>query len=243
MSRKSTTKTIDPTIDNGVQCADEPPHMRAHLEALETKEPKLVQQIELPKLDIRTIVVRIVGDSPLIVHNWSKKAKRQMLDKQMGKATVGRENKDPEQDFLETLYPLPGETLELVHSGGIVSAKGRTGVPSLAFKNCGVTACTSLGKAITKVCARQAFHVMGELVEIYGTPVMREDMVRVGMGTADIRFRGEYNPWSCDVKIRYNARVLKDEQVVNLLNTAGFAVGICEWRSECDGSYGAFHVE
>jgi hypothetical protein len=68
-------------------------------------------------------------------------------------------------------------------------------------------------------------------------------MVRVGMGTADIRFRGEFREWRTRLTVRYNARVLSDEQIVNLFNTAGFAVGIGEWRSEKDGSYGLFHVE
>lgn len=201
---------------------------RDHLEALETQPPKTKQQIVIPKLDIRTMRVRLVGDAPLIVHRFSEKMKKQMLDKQMGTATEGRAFKDPEQDFQDSLYRLPGN---------------KFGFPAIAFKNAGVTACTSLGKAITKTAARQAFHVMGDMVEIIGTPTMREDTVRIGQGTTDIRYRGEFKTWSCELTIRYNARVLTDEQIINLLNVAGFAVGIGEWRPERDGQFGLFHVE
>jgi hypothetical protein len=201
----------------------------AHLGAMETAEPtKAIAPIMLPRLDIRTINVTLVGDSALICHRWSEKAKKQMLDKQMGKATAGKENKDPEKDYIDSLYPYPG---------------GGYGFPTIAFKNAAVSACTSLGKSVTKVAARQAFHVVGELAKIEGTPIMREDMVRVGMGTADIRFRGEFREWRTRLTVRYNARVLSDEQIVNLFNTAGFAVGVGEWRSEKDGSFGLFHVE
>lgn len=200
-----------------------------HLEALETKAPASNLKISLPDLDIRTIKVRIVGDSSLIVHRWSDKARKMMLDKQCGTASAGREHKIPEEDYRESLYKMP-------------DGKGY-GVPSLAFKNAAVTACTSLGKSITKVQARQAFHVLGELVRIEGEPSMREDMVRVGMGTADIRFRGEFKAWACTIEIKYNARVLSAEQIVNIINTSGFAVGICEWRPECNGSHGMFHCE
>src|SRR5262249_15901195 len=93
-----------------------------------------------------------------------------------------------------------------------------------------------------KVAARQAFHVVGELVQIHGEPEMREDMVRVGMGAADIRYRAEFKQWKVCLSIRYNARVLTDEQIINLFNTAGFAGGVGEWRSEKDGSFGLFHV-
>jgi hypothetical protein len=80
--------------------------------------------------------------------------------------------------------------------------------------------------------------VPGELIKIEGEPQMREDMVRVGMGKPDIRYRGEFMPWTVDLPILYNARVISDEQLANLIVTAGFSVGVGEWRPEKDGSYG-----
>jgi hypothetical protein len=198
-----------------------------HLEALEAK-PGPAISIALPKLDIKLISVRIVGDSALICHRWSHKAKKQILDKQMGVPSEGKEHKDPEADYRDSLYAHPD---------------GGCGFPTIAFKDAAVQACTSLGKSVTKVAARQAFHIVGELVRIEGEPRMREDMVRVGQGTADIRYRGEFPQWACNLTIRYNARVLTAEQISNLLNTAGFAVGVGEWRPEKDGSFGLFHVQ
>jgi len=51
--------------------------------------------VTLPPLNIQTVSVTLIGDTPLIVHRWSEKAKKQMLDKQTKKATAGREAKDP----------------------------------------------------------------------------------------------------------------------------------------------------
>jgi hypothetical protein len=185
--------------------------------------------IVLPKLDIRTITIRIVGDAALVSHRWSEKAKKQMIDKQTGVASAGKEFKNPENDYSESLYRHPG---------------GGWGFPAIAFKNSAVAACTSLGKAVaTKVGARQAFHVVGELVRIEGEPSMREDMVKLPSNVADIRYRGQFVEWACDLTLRYNARVLSAEQIINLMNTAGFAVGVGEWRPEKNGSFGLFHVE
>lgn len=64
----------------------------------------------------------------------------------------------------------------------------------------------------------------------------------VGMGTADIRYRAEFPDWKARVLVRYNANVLSEAQILNLLNVAGFAVGVGEWRPEKDGQYGMFHV-
>ena len=105
-----------------------------------------------------------------------------------------------------------------------------------------MTACTSIG-SVTKVAARQAFHVEGEMVEIIGPPPsMREDVARVGMGTADLRYRGEFTPWSVELTVKFNSGLMSAEQVVNLFETAGFAVGVGEWRPERDGPFGRFHV-
>lgn len=190
--------------------------------------------IELPPLALETVEIPLIGTSPLIVHAWSEKALRAMADKQQKKATKGREAKDPHADFLGSLYWLsePSDDVE----------GGRFGFPAVAFKSAAVTACTSTG-AITKVAARQAFHVVGEMVEIIGPPpAMREDVTRVGMGVADLRYRGQFDPWGVRVQVEINTAVISAEQVVNLFALAGFAVGVGEWRPERDGGYGRFRV-
>lgn len=183
--------------------------------------------VTLPPLKIETVNVTLVGDTPLIVHRWSEKAKKQMLDKQMKKATAGKEAKNPEQDFRESLYVLED---------------GTYGFPIIGFKAAAVTACTSIG-SMTKVAARQAFHVDGEFAVIEGSePSMREDMVRISMGVADIRYRGEFKDWFTTIAVKFNVNVMSAEQILNLMQTAGFAVGVGEWRPEKDGQYGRFHV-
>ena len=170
--------------------------------------------------------VRLIGDAPLICHAWSHKAKEEMLHKQMKKAKQAKAAKDPEQDFRDSLYEHP---------------EGGYGFPAVAFKAAAVDACSHVD-GITKVEARGAFHINGDLVKINGTPTMREDMVRIGMGTADIRYRGQFDPWSVDIELRYNAGVLSAEQIIHLFNVAGFGIGVGEWRPQRDGSFGLFHV-
>lgn len=199
--------------------------------------------IELPPLRIGLMEVTLIGDSPLVVHSWSSKSKKEMLDKQLKRAKGPREAKNPKSDFEESMYRL---------------ADGGHGFPSVAFKNSAVTAGTSVS-GITKIAARQAFHIMGEDVDINGAfvgsvsrvnlvriegcePQMREDAVRVGMGTADLRYRAEYPTWHARILVRFNENVLSPSQILNLLNTAGFAVGVGEWRPEKNGQHGTYHV-
>lgn len=195
--------------------------------------------IELPPLALETVEIPLIGTSPLIVHAWSEKALRAMADKQQKKATKGREAKNPRADFIGSLYPLTPLGDDATDEE---LAAARFGFPGVAFKSAAVTACTSTG-AITKVAARQAFHVVGEMVEIVGPPpAMREDVTRVGMGVADLRYRGQFDPWGVRLRVEVNTAVMSAEQLVNLFALAGFAVGVGEWRPERDGGYGRFRV-
>lgn len=182
--------------------------------------------IQLPKLNIAVMQVTLIGDSSLISHAWSPEAKGAMLMKQMKKAKQAKAAKDPEKDYEQSMYGYP---------------EGGFGFPTIAFKAAAVDACSHIA-GYTKVEARGAFHINGELVKIEGKPTPREDMVRIAMGTADIRYRGEFKKWRTTFELRYNVNVISPEQILNLFNTAGFAIGVGEWRPQRDGSHGMFHV-
>ena len=184
------------------------------------------QEVKLTGLAIDGLRLRLIGTSPLIVHKWSEKAKKQMLDKQMKRASQGKAAKDPDQDYRESLY---------------IRDDGTYGFPAVAFKAAAVRAGTYC--EMKMVFLRGAFHVEGDLVHVEGEPQRREDMVRVGMGTADIRYRPEFPKWATELDVSYNSRALAAEQIVNLFEIAGFAVGVGEWRPEKDGQFGRFRVE
>jgi len=204
-------------------------------------------EVIIPAIDVHYATIKVVGDSPLIVHKWSEKAKKEILDKQMKKAkTKGREAKSPVRDFIDSLYWLEGEPEEDEKTEAgfekAIANGARFGFPAVAFKAAAVSAGYRSGITPNKVSMNAAFHIDGEYVEIHGIPNIREDMVRVGMGTADIRYRGEFKEWYAVFQVRYNASVISLEQLANLFNLGGFACGLGEWRAEKGGAYGSFHI-
>jgi hypothetical protein len=186
------------------------------------------QIVELKPINIKNTMLKLIGDSSLIVHAWSAKAKKEMLDKQMKKAKSAKIAKDPQRDYEEAFYRMED---------------GKPGFPTIAFKAAAVSAGGRFSDGLKMTELRGSFHIEGELVEIVGKPEMREDMVRIGMGTADIRYRPEFKSWNVKLPIRYNADKISLEQIVNIFNQAGFGVGVGEWRPEKDGVHGMFHVE
>ena len=189
---------------------------------------KTTPQADILPIDIRRAVIVLASDSPLVVHAWSAKAKQEILDKQMKKPRQAKEAKDPDALYEECFYRTPDK---------------RYGFPAIAFKAAAVDACSHVSD-LTKVAARGAFHIDGEIIplEDYTGPVQRQDMVRIAMGTADVRIRPEFPTWKATLNLRYNAGVLSLEQIANLFNVAGFSIGIGEHRPQRDGQWGMFHV-
>lgn len=214
--------------------------------------------VNLSQLKLERFTLKIVGDTPLISHAWSQKAKKMMLDKQTKKATVGKETKRPSVDFAESLYwltPKPDLTDLSDEQAAEVLAKvipqSKFGFPTIAFKSAALDAGFQQGAlvskagtaALAKTTARGAIHVAGEFAVIEGVPTPREDMVRVGQGAADICYRAEFKTWSTQLDITYNPAVISAVQIANLVRLGGFACGVGDWRPAKDGTFGTFHVE
>lgn len=211
-----------------------------------TKEKK----VSIPALALVNFPVRIVGDSPLICHAWSEKAKKMILQKHLKKANNGQEIRRPAVEFADCLYWLTEkpnfddlsdeEAQELLSK---IIPKSKFGFPTTAFKSAAVDAGYQQKILDKKTTARGAFHVIGEFAEIEGTPTIREDMVKIGMGVAQPAFRAEFKTWATTLNITLNTGAMSVEEVVNLFNVGGFSNGVGDWRPARDGNYGTFHVE
>ncbi len=187
--------------------------------------------LQLHKVARETIKVRVVGMTPLICHRFDEKAKQMMLDAQQGKKKA-KQSKDPEADFKRSLYPM---------------SEGGYGFPATAFKAATVDAARYFqGVRMTELRQALLFHGDGpdQLIRLEGEPVMREDAVRVGMGTADLRYRGMFEKWAAILTITYVPSLLDAQSVITLVDAGGTG-GIGEWRPSKakTGSYGTYEVE
>ena len=207
--------------------------------------------IEIKPIEIKYQPVRIIGDTPLIVHAWSEKAKKMMLDQQMGVTkTKARELKNPVDDFIQSLYWLTDKPTESTEQAFAKAVKNgaKFGFPVGAIKMAANSAAYRLKWVKNQMELRGSYFLksdFGDMAEIKGcVPEMREDMVRVGMGSADIRYRGEFKNWYIDLILEYNASGgMSMEQILNCINAGGYCCGIGEWRPEKDGNNGRFHIE
>jgi hypothetical protein len=190
--------------------------------------------IEINKIGAETILVPILGTAPLIVHRFSEKAKRQMLDAMQGRKTP-KVAKDPEAEYLACFYRFEDEG---------------SGFPVIAFKAATVSAARFYGKEVSMVGLRQQVFFNGTigvdgqmLARINGEARMREDVCRVGNGGADLRYRPEYREWSTTIEVTYVSSMLTRSSVLSLIDAGGMGVGVGEWRPEKRGDFGTYQVD
>ncbi len=186
-----------------------------------------MKQIELKEFKIRSVKIKIKGISPLITHKFSEKAMRMMQDKQAGKSKTSKhEIKNPEADFEGAKHKSP---------------LGFDGFPAAGFKAAMIRGAKMTGlvmKDVQGLFFIQADCPETQIVKIdYSECRMRTDMVRIGMGSADIRYRPEYLDWSADLLIEYNEGGISLDQIFQMLAAAGYGVGIGEMRPERGGRY------
>jgi len=190
--------------------------------------------IEIARIDSESIRVPIVGTSPLIMHRFPEKAKKQMLDAQQGRKSP-KVVRDPEADYQASFHRLKD---------------GGYGIPAAAFKKATVGG-ARFYSAITMTALRQFLFFRGEvgadgqmLNPVVGEPHMREDFVRInnGRGT-DLRYRPEFPEWSTTLEVVYVTSALTRDSVLSLIDAGGLGVGVLEWRPEKGGEFGTYRID
>lgn len=219
---------------------------------------KTEEVISIKPIETAKVTVRVRGITPLIMHCWDEKAKLMMLEAQQGKKQGKKKPvRNPVADFIHSMYWLSGkpaitddmtpDDCEAAFNEAI--SNGATfGFPATAFKQGAQAAAYRLGWVKNQMGLRGSFFIDGDadgMVQIHSDPpIMREDMVRVGMGVADLRYRGEFPNWYADLRITYNRSGQYDlDAIINAINAGGFVCGVGEWRPEKDGNFGRYEVE
>ena len=187
-------------------------------------------------IGIQSIELKLIGrpGSPLVIHAFAEKAKQEIRDRQQKKAKKTKEQRDPNAEFLVARY---------------VDSEGRECAPITALKKSIITAASAFDD-LTKVGLRQAIFVDSVLVPGAALiPIetldgrlavgqMREDAVTIGINTRGLTYRPEYKEWQVRVRIEFNPRLVSEEQLLALVDQAGWGVGICEGRPERSSALG-----
>lgn len=189
--------------------------------------------IKLRSIDVRNMQFVIASSSPIVMHKWATKAVTMIEEKQAGKKTRDRDARNPE-----------AETEAAMHR----TIDGKPGIPAGALKKA-IIGAAHKDIGIEKTIVRKAIFVNCDdpngviPFTTCSDPVMRQDMVRVGRGSADIRYRPMFSNWTAVISLDVDPEWLQDDDVLALMDRAGFGVGLLEMRPEKGGDLGRFRVD
>ena len=201
----------------------------------------MTDRIEIAKIGTTTLTVPVVGTAPLIVHNFSDKSKRQMLEAQQGKKSP-KLIRDPQAEYEAAFYRIATD-----------DGTDKYGFPVTAFKAATIGAARFYDRSISMTALRQYLFFHGiltkadpqQLVEIHGEPEMREDVVRLGgmARSADLRYRPMFPEWSATLQITFVTSALSEDSALSLVDAGGLGLGVGEWRPERRGEFGTYQVD
>ena len=198
------------------------------------KAPK-ENSLDIQALKRDSVILNIVGTTPMLMHRFSKKAQRELL------FPSGRKNSAEKAESLKH-DPL-NEYREAVYLNRDTSRPSAIHIPSNAFSTAMASAALDIPGA-TKAQIMRLVSVDTMQIDMYGVPKMAMHMVRSSdmNRTPDVRTRPCFPEWACRIEIGFVATMLKPSQIVNLVAAAGMIVGIGDWRPQKGGMFGKFRI-
>jgi len=190
------------------------------------------EQVNIKAIQIGVLKLKIIGTSPF-------------LPEPMDMAVLEKYNKiKSKQNY--TKDDLSEE--EKVKAKFYYTEDGKEGILARAFYNSMIRASSYLFdiKQGGMRNIKEGITVKGDVLPIqYKSKKVLTHWGRTsGMkGSPRKIMRNAYYDWTVDLTIEYNKSNLSAEQIINVLNWAGFHIGVGGFRKEKTGNFGAFHVK
>lgn len=191
------------------------------------------ESLQIDALKQGRVTLRLIGATPLYLNAMSAKAKRSLLIGGGRKTAAEKKalKHDPEQEFRDSAYRMPGGDTLL-------------GFPAPGVKAAMATAALET-PGVTKAAVNRLIFLPEQRIRIWGRPYLKCDVVRSAdiNKTPDIRTRAFLPRWCAQVDIAFVQPSLNAHSIVALLANAGAICGIGDFRQEKGkGSFGTFAV-
>lgn len=188
--------------------------------------------ITIKPLRVGKIKLKVIGRTPYMPEPMDMEV-LERYDKKKSKQTYEKDDISEEEKAKEKYY----YTLD-----------GKKGIPVRAFYNSMIRASSYIfdKKEGGMRNVKEGVNILGNIIPL---KFKREIQVihwgrMSGMTKAPRKIiRNSFEEWSCELEIEYNQSQLSPEHIINILNWAGFHIGVGAFRKEKTGNYGSFYVE
>lgn len=187
-----------------------------------------VIEIQGPKM--RSLVVVVAGESPLLCNRMTEEAKLIIIGDPEAKARAKAKVFDPpEKRWRNTLHVIDAEAEQF-------------GYPGSAFHSALINAGRFTDIAMTKLSG--LFRVSWNLLEIHGDPPVMDEMMGRPPGQQQMMpiYRARFNEWEVRVPVKFDESLLPFKSFLELFERAGQQVGVGAFRPQNKGPFGTFTV-
>jgi hypothetical protein len=183
-------------------------------------------------LQIGTIKIKVIGTSPYMPEPMDM-AVLEKYNKIKSKQNYTKDDISEEEKVKAKFY---------------YTQEGEVGIPARAFYNAMIRASSYLFdiKQGGMRNIKEGVTIVGDVLPIkFKKQAVLTHWGRTsGMkGSPRKIMRNAFYDWAVDLEIQYNQNNLSAEQIVNVLNWAGFHIGVGGFRKEKTGNFGAFTIK
>lgn len=200
--------------------------------------------IEIKKVDPQIVTVHIVGDTDLVLNKMNDVTTRQLVDARKDKAKK-IETPNVWEEIITSIHWRDGKPTDFSEQGMYDALVNNAPcLTAFGLKKSFGEAVVRLGidTYSTKFDASVNILGTGGLIPIkFAEHVIDEKLMSPKKGAPVLVHLNRFVGWSADIDITFIDSVYSSEQLVNIINLAGFGIGIGSGRRSC--GYGRYHVE
>lgn len=204
---------------------------------------KKEEVIELKKINAKLAKITICGDGNLVLNKMNDRIVRMLTGTQTGK---GKNLEVPNmwEDIITAMHWYKGKPTNFSEDG-LIQALHENAPCITAFglrKSFGdAVVRNGVDKFSTKFMAGVNIIAEGGLVPItFAEHFVDEKLMSPKKGAPVLTYLNRFSGWKATFEISYVENIYSLEQIVNIVNLAGFGIGIGSGRSS---GYGRYHVE
>lgn len=201
------------------------------------------ETIEIKRIETKQVTVKIVGDGDLILNKMNDVSTRQLTGQRKNKAKDMEVPNEWEQ-IITAMHWRDGKPTDFSENG-LIDALTNNAPCITAFglkKSFGdAVVRNEIDKYKTKFDNSLNIIAKGNLIPIKFTEhYVDEKLMSPKKGSPVLVRMNRFSGWSAEFTIQFTENVYSLEQIINIINLAGFGLGIGSGRTS---GYGRYHVE
>ena len=188
--------------------------------------------------------IHIVGDGTICLNKMNNFNRRKLTDQQNDRAK-SMETQNKWEDIITAVHWRDGDPTEFTEESLIDCLKNNAPcITAFGLKKswCQAVVRNEIDKYATKFDNAVNVTAINNLVPIsFSDHSIDEKLIPPQKGKSPVLSRlNLFSGWSADIDIMYTANVYSLDQIVNIINLAGFGLGIGSGRTS---GYGRYHIE